>query len=169
LVRGPKKRKVRFWERSTDSHYGSISSGSSSSAGAYGAPQQDAGRNLDSHLRGTLELGTMGMVTAAELLQMAYPLARQQPLPGPARLQPQPARDGDDEEGGSDDDTEAARRALADTAGEQQATGRRKRNRRGSKSTAACHQRRNARRLEASGTQESQDRRDGAMDIQQEI
>ena len=66
----------------------------------------------------------MGMVTAADILQVAYPLARQQPPLGPAQPQPQPARDGG-EEGGSDDDTEAARRAEA--AGSQQGKGKKKR------------------------------------------
>ena len=109
-------------------------------------------------MRGMLEPGARFTVTAAEILQAAYPLARQQPPPGPAQLQPQPARDGND-------DTEAGRRAGA--AGAQQATGKRKRTHRGTKSTAAYDERRRARRLEELGTQDTQGS-EGAMDVQQE-
>jgi hypothetical protein len=99
----------------------------------------------------------MGMVTAAELLQMAHSLARQQPPPGPAQpqvqLQPQSVRDGD-EEGSSDDDTEAA--CFAGAAGAQHATGKRKRSHRGAGNKA----RRKGKHRRAQG-------RSGASDMQE--
>jgi hypothetical protein len=114
------------------------SSGSSSSAGACGALPQDSDRDPDTLMRGTLEPGARFTVTAAEILQVAYPLARQQPLPGPAQPPPQPAGAADDDEGGSDADTEAA--------GAQQATGKRKRKHGGGPSRAANNDRSQARR-----------------------
>jgi hypothetical protein len=90
----------------------------------YGTTQQGADRDPDTLMRGTL--ASEARVTAAEVLQLAYPLTRQQPLPGPDQLQPQPAGDGDDDdEGTSDYNNEAARRAEA--AGAQQTMGKRKR------------------------------------------
>jgi hypothetical protein len=78
------------------------------------------------------------MVTAAEILQIAQSLARQQPPPGPAQLQSQPARDGG-EEGSSDDDAEAGR--IAGAGGMQQATGKRKRRHGGVQSRKASRER----------------------------
>jgi hypothetical protein len=82
------------------------------------------------------------MVTAAELLQMAHSLARQQPPPGPAQPQPQPARDGDEEGGSDDDGTEVVRRTEAE--GAQQGKGKRK----GDKQGAGCKERRKQARRE---------------------